>query len=246
MNDLHISISAEPLVKIGPIIITNSLLLSCLVSGFLILIAYWFHQQSKKDQKGGLFYFIVAVYSQLLHFFEKVVGEQAKQFFPLLATLFTFIMLVNWSGLLPGVGSIGIWQSHQSEKLFIPLLRGPTADLNITFALALIAILAIQYFGIHNLGFKQYIKKYLNFSNPINFFVGILEIFSDLSKAISFSFRLFGNIFAGEVLLTVVGAIFPYLAPLPFLGLELFVGFIQALVFTMLSLVFIACASTHH
>ena len=127
----------------------------------------------------------------------------------------------------------------------MPLFRGPTADLNTTIALALISVFMIQFYGFKHLGLK-YLKKFFNFSNPINAFIGILELISEFSRIISFAFRLFGNIFAGEVLLTVISFLIPFIAPLPFLGLEIFVGFIQALVFTMLSLVFISMATSHH
>ncbi len=134
-------------------------------------------------------------------------------------------------------------ESHGPAK--VPLFRAGTADLNTTLALALISVFFTQVFGIkHNsLG---YFKKFINFSSPIMFFVGILEIISEFAKVISFTFRLFGNIFAGEVLLAVILALVPVIAPMPFYGLELFVGFIQALVFAMLSLVFFNMASESH
>jgi len=132
--------------------------------------------------------------------------------------------------------------SHATK--FVPLLRGPTADLNMTIALAIIAVIAMQYFGFKTLGVK-YSHRFINIKNPILGFVGFLEIISDLSKVISFAFRLFGNIFAGEVLLAVMAFLMPFIAPMPFLMLELFVGFIQALVFSTLTSVFINVALAH-
>ena len=157
----------------------------------------------------------------------------------LMAGLFLFVLFNNWFGLLPGVGSIMIKIVEHGKELTVPLLRGNNADLNTTLVLGLVSVTSIQYFGVKYLGFGTYIKKFLDFSNPINFFVGILEIVSEISKVLSFSFRLFGNIFAGEVLLTIVAFLVPYIAPLPFFFLELFVGAIQAVVFSMLALVFI-------
>jgi F-type H+-transporting ATPase subunit a len=125
----------------------------------------------------------------------------------------------------------------------VPLLRGANADLNTTLALAVIAVIAIQVLGVSAIGAIKYAKKFFNFSNPINAFVGFLELISEFSKLISFSFRLFGNIFAGEVLLMVIAFLVPYIAPLPFFFLELFVGIVQALVFMMLTLVFIKGAT---
>jgi len=175
--------------------------------------------------------------------FESILGSKTKDIFPFLGALFIFIIFSNWAGLLPGVGSILI-ASHEHHEKF-PILRAPTADLNTTFALAIFAVTAIQYYGFKYLGWN-YLKKYINFTNPIMFFIGILEIVSEISKVMSFSFRLFGNIFAGEVLLLVVATLVPVLASTPFLFLEVFVGLIQALVFSMLTAVFLSAATANH
>ncbi|MCA9369355.1 MAG: F0F1 ATP synthase subunit A [Pseudomonadales bacterium] len=127
----------------------------------------------------------------------------------------------------------------------VPIFRPGTADLNTTIALALVSVFLTQVFGVQALGLS-YFKKYINFSNPIMTFVGFLETISEFAKVISFAFRLFGNIFAGEVLLVVISSLVPIIAPMPFYGLELFVGFIQALVFAMLSLVFFNMATQSH
>jgi F-type H+-transporting ATPase subunit a len=131
----------------------------------------------------------------------------------------------------------------ESEKAF-PLFRAPTSDVSATLALALISVIATNALGFHFMGFG-YIKKYLNFSNPINFFIGILELVSEIGKIISFTFRLFGNVFAGEILLLVITSLSFGLATLPFMALELFVGFIQGFVFFMLTTVFIGLALQH-
>jgi F-type H+-transporting ATPase subunit a len=127
----------------------------------------------------------------------------------------------------------------------VPLFRAGTADLNMTLALGILSVGLTQYYGLHFLKLS-YLKKYINFSSPINFFVGVLEIVLELAKIVSFAFRLFGNIFAGEVLLAVIGFLVAIFAPMPFYGLELFVGFIQALVFSMLSLVMFNMATISH
>jgi F-type H+-transporting ATPase subunit a len=160
------------------------------------------------------------------------------------ATVFIFILTANWGGLVPGVGSLLIegGEGHQA----VPLLRAPGADLNFTLGLAIIAVLAVQFFGITMLGARRYSRRFFTLKNPIFTFVGILELSAELVKVISFSFRLFGNIFAGEVLLVIIGFLLPYFVPLPFLFLETFVGFIQAFIFSMLTLVFIALAVTDH
>lgn len=136
--------------------------------------------------------------------------------------------------------------SNNSEhKEFVPYLRAGTADLNMTLALAIISQFMAQGFGIYFLGFS-YFKKFLNFSSPILFFVGILEFMGEFTKIVSYAFRLFGNIFAGEVLLVVITYLTKVVVPMPFYGLELFVGVIQALVFSMLSLVFFNMATMSH
>ena len=304
---MHVSVAAETLFNLGPLPITNSLLVTFLVTIFLIFVA--FLTSSRISKIPSRFQaFMELIIGGLLGFVQDVAGKKlGREIFPLLATFFIFIILGNWVGLLPGVGSIGLTEevteehavnlpsnnavfaeeehvsdtdeyvveeldheddvvltndatdshgeelqaddSHggeeESHEVFVPLFRGPTADLNTTLALAIFSVLMIQYYGVKHLG-KAYLKKFFDFSNPINTFVGFLELISEFSKIISFSFRLFGNIFAGEVLLTVIAFLVPFIAPLPFLGLEIFVGFVQALVFMMLSLVFISMATTSH
>ncbi|EKD67888.1 MAG: hypothetical protein ACD_48C00162G0001 [uncultured bacterium] len=236
---LHISLAAETIGHIGPLPITNSLLMTWVVMGMLFVLAI--ASTRKLSLIPNYLQSIVEIIIEGLYsFFSSVVGHQVKMIFPLVASLFLFIIVSNWSGLLPGVGTIGF---PEHEK-FVPLLRGPTADLNMTIALAIIAVIAMQYFGFKTLGVK-YSHRFFNIKNPILGFVGFLEVISDLSKVISFAFRLFGNIFAGEVLLAVMAFLMPFIAPMPFLMLELFVGFIQALVFSTLTSVFINVALAH-
>jgi len=128
---------------------------------------------------------------------------------------------------------------------FIPYFRPGTADLNTTLALGIFSIVLTQFFGLKYQGLK-YLKKFFNFSNPIMTFVGLLELVSEFAKIISFAFRLFGNIFAGEVLLAVISFLAALVVPMPFYGLEIFVGFVQALVFSMLSVVFFNMATHSH
>lgn len=134
---------------------------------------------------------------------------------------------------------------NQHTATTVSLFRPGTADLNMTLALAILSIVAVQFWGVKFLN-MSYFKKFFNFSSPINFFVGILELISEFSKIISFAFRLFGNIFAGEVLIVVLTFLTLIIIPVPFYGLEIFVGFIQALVFAMLSLVLFNMATHKH
>lgn len=190
------------------------------------------------------------IMESLLNLVDSVTQDrrQSKKFFPLVATIFIFVILSNWIELAPGLGTIGINETHNGKTVLIPFIRSASADLNVTLAIALISVFATQFMGIAAIGFVRYAKKFL--VNPlrkpyfVGTFVGVLEIISEIAKIISFSFRLFGNIFAGEVLLIIMLGLVPYLVPLPFLFLELFVGFVQALVFSMLTLVFMKMAVT--
>ena len=230
--NVHISLAAETIFRLGFLSFTNSMLVSWLVTIFLILFAKTATKKIKTIP-GRAQNLAEMIIDGLLSFFEDVVGKNARKFLPLVATFFIFIVLSNWSGLLPGVGTIGFYVHEHGHEIFVPFLRGATADLNTTFALAIISVLAIHYYAFKHLGSSKYILS--RFVNPI----GILELMADVAKVLSFSFRLFGNIFAGEVLLTVIAGLMPIIAPLPFIGLELFVGLIQGLVFTMLTIIFL-------
>jgi F-type H+-transporting ATPase subunit a len=240
MASLHISISAEPIFYLGELGFTSSMLVSLLSTVFLSLVAFAFYQKRNTDSKFVLF--VETIIEALYGFTQSIAPHQARKFFSLFATIFLFVITASWAGLFPGVETIFVNNGHE----FVPLLRGGTADLNITLGTAIFAVIMVQVFGYQSLGIK-YFKKFINFSNPINFFVGFLELISEFAKIMSFSFRLFGNIFAGEVLLAVIAFLLPVFGPLPFIGLEIFVGFIQALVFATLTLVFvnIATSSSH-
>lgn len=247
MASLNISISAEPIAHFFGLTVTNSLLTGWILTAILVICAYLFSRQIKtKGAPGRLQSFVEMCVEGLFGTVESIAGvAKAKVFFPMVATLFVFIIFSNWSGLLPGAGSIGFHEELHGAEVFIPYWRAPTADVNTTLALGLITMIMVQFYGVKYLGLK-YFKKFFDFSNPINFFVGILELISDLSKIISFTFRLFGNIIAGEILLLVMAMLVPVFGPTPFIALELFVGFIQALVFMMLASVFINMATLGH
>lgn len=247
MTNLHISISAQPVFYLGDLPITNSILATWLVSLLLIIWALKVNSDINRKHSSPLVRFTEFLIESLLELIQGITQNltRAKEFLPLVATFFLFIILGNWIGLLPGVGTIGKTVVANSHTSFVPLFRGATADLNTTLALALISVGATQVFGLRHLGLS-YLKKYFNFQGPIQFFVGILELISEIAKIISFAFRLFGNIFAGEVLLIVMAFLVPLLGPVPFLGLEVFIGFIQALVFSLLTLVFLHMATISH
>lgn len=245
----HISIKGEHLFDVLGFPVTNSLLASLLVTLILAGIGYYYYNQSKKKNKASFFYVIHGLLKAIYDLFSSVLHDQTAVFFPLLGSFFFFILLNNWFGLIPGVGSLLIAINDQGVIHHIPLLRGGTADLNTTFALAIVSVGLTQYYGLSFIGLKSHFGKYLNLTDPINFFVGILEFILEFARIVSFSFRLFGNIFAGEVLLTVVTFLLPVLfsfITFPMLGMEIFVGLVQALVFTMLTAVFINMAIQKH
>lgn len=239
----EISLKADSLFKIGNYIITNSLLLSAVVFVTLVIFSYFIKKYAalipSKIQSA-----CEMAFEALLDLMESILGSRnaAIKYFPLIATIFIFILTSNLMGVLPGVGSFFL-ESHGKE---VALFRSPASDLNFTLAIAVISVITTNLFGIITLGFFKHIGKFLNFKDPISFFIGILELISEIAKVISLSFRLFGNVFAGEVLLTIVFFLMPYLVPLPFLFLEIFVGFIQAFVFAMLTLVSIAIHTADH
>ena len=237
---IHISIKAESIFSIFGFQVTNSLLTATLAVFLFLFIALYYQQQIslKESRRSGFFYFLHYVNVTLYNFFNLILNEKTDVLFSLVASFFIYIIVQNWFGLIPGVGSVLVGES--------PLLRGADADLNTTLSLALISVIFTQIYAIKELGFATYIKKFINLTNPIVFFTGFLEIISELSKIISFSFRLFGNIFAGEVLLAIVSFLIPILASFPFLAYEVFVGFIQALVFAALTAIFISIAIQPH
>lgn len=308
---LHISISAETIANLGGISVTNSMFTSILVSVLLIGIALIINRQLvSTNRPTGLQNVAEWIVESLYGLVQSITNSTRKTriFFPYIATFFLFIMLNNWFGLLPGVGTIGFTETPEGEHevaflpaevnvpvsqaqaaepaahneepvvgetvevaphteesgsehtvlktedghapeevhgTFVPYLRAGTADLNTTLALGLISIFLTQVFGVQFLGAK-YFTKFFNFSSPIMFFVGILELVSEFAKIISFAFRLFGNIFAGEVLLVVISYLVGLAVPIPFYGLEIFVGLVQALVFAMLTSVFFNMATQGH
>lgn len=244
---MHISLTSQKIAEIGPLPITNSMIMSWASAVILIVLAFIATRQMK-SMPSGLQNVMETVVEYLYNTSNDILGDikKTKKYFPLVATIFLFILVNNWLGIIPGVGTIGFSETIEGKHVLVPILRPGNADLNNTLALAVITVFSIQIIGIAAIGFFKYGKKFINFKSPIDFFIGILELISEVAKMISFSFRLFGNIFAGEVLLTVVAVIAPFAAPIPFFGLELFVGFVQALVFCMLTLVFIKMAITDH
>lgn len=245
------TIFSETIAHVGSFEIRNTLLMSWISVIFLCVIAWKFSKNYKENAIPSAFQnAIETIIEGIYDFFHTVTQDdkQTKQFFGVCATIFLFVVISNWFGLLPGVGSVGFWEVHNGHEVLIPLFRSVYSDVNMTLAISAISVVMTQVYGMANLKFGGYWGKFFvnPFRDPIGAGVGVLELVSEFSKIISFSFRLYGNIFAGEVLLAVIGFLVPYIAPLPFYGLELFVGLVQGLVFALLTLVFFKMGSTGH
>lgn len=254
-SSLNISLASEAVAHIGSFEIRNTMLMAWLAMIAMLVAATVIRNTGFKLIPGRLQTAVEIVVLALYDLFSSILHDErlSRKFFPMLATMMLFIVMGNWMGILPGVGSITIEGMHEGHMEEIPLFRSMNADVNMTLAIAVIAMLAVQFYGMRELGFFSYLGKFFVapwkgglIEGPINMFVGLLEIVSELSKIISFTFRLFGNIFAGEVLLIVISYLVPYIAPVPFLGMELFVGLIQGLVFALLTTVFLKNAVTSH
>lgn len=211
----------------------------------ILLVAFAFYWRTRLQMipgkvQVGVELLIGGAFDYMAEAFES--RDLARKFFPLIMTIFIFILTLNWLGLFPGVDSIGIFKSVHGEDVLVPFLHPANTDLNITIALALIAFVSIEVTGILFLGAWKYAGKFINFSSPLAFLIGIIELFSELARLISFSFRLFGNIFAGKTLLLIAMFFVPFILPVPILAFEMFVGLIQAFIFAVLTLFFIKLA----
>ncbi len=202
----------------------------------------------------------------LYSFCQSVAGEKnGRRFFPVVATIFLFVAFNTWLSLIPGFGSIEI---INPEGEHVHLLRGANTDINMPLAIALMSFVFVEYFGLRSLGVR-YLGKFFNvgqlftsighivkgrlraglgglMTGFIHIFVGFLEALSELVRIVSFTFRLFGNMTAGEILLLIAAFLVPWIFALPFYGLELLVGFVQALIFAGLTLVFLTVATAAH
>ncbi len=259
-------LAAEKMFEISGFPVTNTLINAVLALVFFVVFALFIRSAIKKyyttnKAPKGLLNFFEGILDFLLTQMDAVTKSRklTLRFLPIVGTLFFFILISNWMGLLPGTGSIGIYQLHEGHVQLIPLFRPANTDLNMTIAMAVFAVAASHVLGIFAIGFYKYVNKFVMVDklfngikslNPIKFltafvefFVGILETVSEFAKILSLSLRLFGNIFAGEVLLTVIAGLIAYLAPLPFMGLEILVGAVQAVVFSMLALVYLTMAA---
>ncbi len=242
---IHIALKAEEVGHFLGIPVTNTMLVSWLVVFVLVVTAVLVGTRLRKIPSRTQTFFEM-VFGFALDYMEEVLHSRvlAIRLFPLIVTLFLFILLGNLSGLIPGIGSIGFFEESHNQQHFVALFHPVSTDLNVTLALALVAFFSIEIAGISYLGFFTYLGKFFNFRSFIGFLVGIIELISEFARLISFSFRLFGNMFAGKTLILVAMFFFPYLLPVPLMLYEVGVGVIQASIFALLTLFFTKQAIT--
>jgi len=257
-----VPLAAEPITEIAGLPVTNSMINAWVAVLFFLIITAIAYRRIALIPKG--FYNLVeGIVEFSLNEVEKVTDdrEKAKKFLPLVGTIFLFVLVSNWMGLIPGVGSVGIYEMMHGEVELIPLFRPSTSDLNMTLAIAALSVLYTHLTGILSVGFMNHFSKFINIRGVIRsltkgpiaiivgvieFFVGLIEIVGEFAKTLSLALRLFGNIFAGEVLIGVMMGMLAFFLPIPFIFLEVLVGIIQATVFAMLVLAFLVMATMEH
>ncbi len=263
----HVILPAEGMVNLSFFTITNTLFASWLTIIVLVVFFYFCTRKMSVNRPGKLQVFAELVVESLLNFIKGAAGEQnARTLFPVVATIFLYVITNAYLALLPIFGTIGL---KEGEHTIVPILRAANTDINVPLSIAVVAFVFIEYLGIRKFGVFPYLNTFFNVDQLrdgikslfkgkivpalsgiglgcINLFVGCLEVLSHLIRVISFTFRLFGNMTAGEILLLIVTFLVPLIATIPFYGLELLVGFIQALIFAGLTLVFGTIALTPH
>lgn len=260
----HVTLFAEPIAHFKNFTLTNALLTSWVAVAILIVLAVAL-RKSMKEVPGKLQNLFEIIIEGALSMCDQVTNDRAlsMKIFPFAITVFFLILVSNWLGIMP-LGGFGIVEEGEHGLLFIPFLRGSTADINTTLALAVMTVLGANVFGAFSIGIWKTLNKYVNLKAlggifkkirhdptiilvaPITFFVGLIEIIGEFAKVASLSFRLFGNVFAGEVLLVSMAALMAFVVPIPFLFLELLVGVIQALIFSILLVVYFTIAASDH
>lgn len=236
-ESIHVAIKGEQLGEVWGVPITNTLVASFIVMVVLIVLAVAVGKRLRMipGRLQSVFEHVVEiVYDFVANTLES--REMARRFFPLIVTIFLFIWFANMMEFLPGIGSI----LYHGE----PLLRSVNTDLNTPLALSLISFFVIEITGILAIGFWKYGGKFITFRSPVDFAVGFIELIGELVRVVSLSFRLFGNILAGEVVLTVAKYFVPYFLPVPLMMFEIFIGTLQAAIFALLTLFFIKLAIT--
>ncbi|MBN1585504.1 F0F1 ATP synthase subunit A [Candidatus Uhrbacteria bacterium] len=262
-----IPVAAEKLFDVGPLPVTNSLLTGWVIVALFALLA-WRLNRSVRQVPSGLQNVSEFVLERLLEFSDQVTGDRrrTRRFLPLVGGIFIFILACNWLSLLPGVGSIGVWMDVHGERELVPIFRAATSDLNLTLAMGISAVALSNIFGIFAVGFFRHWGRFVQVAGIwravrqfgrkpfgqammglavafIELAVGFIELVSEAAKIVSLSLRLFGNVFAGEVLLYVFFSLIGYVIPALFVVMELVVGLVQAIIFATLTLVYLTIAT---
>lgn len=237
---LDISLSPEVLFYVGSFPVSNSFFWMSLVFVFLIFGAVFFGKNLKM-MPGKFQNIIEMLISGAFDFMVSIVGDEkkTKRVFPLIFTMFFFVFFCNLLTYIPGQSAVTI----QTAGGAVPLFRAIIADYSLVFMMTISVVILMQIIAIAVSGPLAYIGKFINFRSPLKFFLGIMDLIGELAKVVSLSFRLFGNIFAGEVLGAVMLFLFPFILPLPFMFLGLLTAVVQPFVFSVLTLVFISMAA---
>jgi len=261
----HPELPAEAIAHFGPIPITNTML-TAWISMAVLGIFFFLATRKMKLIPGRLQAISESIINYLYGFCTDIAGEKnGRKFFPLMATIFLFVITNAWMNLIPGYGSVLI----DTEHGFVHLLRGANTDINLPLVLAVVSFVMVEYWGLKALGVFHYLGKFFNFKKfflgwkqlftgkfkdgamnifmgAIDAFIGLIELLSEFIRLLSFTFRLFGNMTGGEILLISMLFLAPFVVAIPFYILEIFVGYIQALIFAGLTLVFAFMAVTPH
>jgi F-type H+-transporting ATPase subunit a len=262
----EVQLPAEGIFHISIFTVTNTLIASWLTI-IVLFVLFFFATRKMKLIPGGLQNFVEFIVETMLNFVKGVAGEKhARTVFPIVATIFLYVLTNAWLALLPFFGTVGITE-HNGAVL--PIFRAANTDFNLPLSVALVSFVMVEYWGVRNLGSFNYLKTFFNMSQLrdgfkslfkgkikpavsgiffgfINLFIGCLEVLSHFIRVVSFTFRLFGNMTAGEILLLVVTFLIPFVISIAVYGLELLVGVLQALIFAGLTLVFGVIAMAPH
>lgn len=235
-----VTLSANPLFHIGSVPITNTVMDTLVVDIILIGVSLIIYKNVSLIP--GFFQSLVEMLIETFYSMTQSVAlDRAKKIFPYVMSFFLFITLANWTGLTPLITGFGLIEHGE----LIPFVRSASTDLNFTLALAIISLVAAHSMSIRKLGFKEYISRFISL-HPLFLFIGLLELVLEFAKIISFSFRLYGNVYVGKVLLHSVSALSLFIIPIPVMLYEMFIGLVQAAIFAMLTMAFMAILTTSH
>jgi F-type H+-transporting ATPase subunit a len=243
---VHVRIDAETLFTIGPLTVSNSMV-GALLASIVLLGAAWYITRRAGIVPSRLQAIVEFPVEWMSSIVRTSGGRHWTGFVAYVLGLFVFILVANWIGILPGVGTIGlIHHAEDGSTELVPFIRAASADLNFTLGLAIVSFITFVAWAIRVRGVRGYVKELRGEPSYMAPLMMPIHVISELSRLISLSMRLFGNVFAGEVLLATMLALVPLLVPAVFMGLELIFGFVQALVFALLSMTYIVLATTEH